>query len=876
MRPLAPRDLLHALDDRFRLLTGGSRTAPPRQQTLRAVIDWSYALLFGTGAPRVRAGVGVRRRVLARRGRGRRRAAARGIDTAESPTSSRGSSTSRSSCPAPTPGVAVPTAADARAVRPGTPGRERRGRPPLGRGTRATSRLRSTSRRQHGCARPNWFTRFSESIDDVRVAMEWSLEAGDSDLALAITNGLGWYWNMGGRIDDTWRWMTPALALPNRPIRAPRSRALAWAGAIGMCATRERALAYGAEASRTGAGARRSGSRSRRRRCSTAPPSPTSSSTGSVRRRCSKRRTRTYLAVGDDWSLAMAALLRGALCIVNGDFERRPDLSATRQRTLRGARQLRGAAAIALRHLADVLMSPRALRRARPPRCTTRWSGLRAVGAIGRHEQPGRAPRLRLALQGRFDDAERWLDEALDAAERQRYVPNLALIHNLRGVVLRRAGRLDEAERVTRHALALYCERGVPVGVAYARRRSVTSPSCGATRTRADALHRNALVAAVRRPATSARSALALEGLAGAAAACAATTAAPAGCSARRRTPRRDRWTAASRRSRTTSNRALARVHDRAAMTTLRQRTSRRASLLEHERRSADRVAHRPLPSAGVSNGASSSARSSGKNSLPSGDLDDLGDARDRVAQPVRPPQVEELVGGAPHDQRRHVAAARGRARREQVAGRRASAISRSNCAAAFGRADDRFEEGAHDLEGEAARILVTRSRTPRRARLEVGEERRRARREPPGLGQLDGRRNASGGTLSWVSQFVSVSVREPLGLARGEDLRDRTAGVVRDEIDRSELSRVAERGQQVGEARQRKVLVGRAGLRPCSGRSIAMQRRRSGGQLRRSRCARGRRWCRRRARTAPAARRRTSMQLMSPVAVGTNRRCAS
>ena len=33
------------LDDRFRLLTGGSRTAIPRQQTLRATIDWSYNLL---------------------------------------------------------------------------------------------------------------------------------------------------------------------------------------------------------------------------------------------------------------------------------------------------------------------------------------------------------------------------------------------------------------------------------------------------------------------------------------------------------------------------------------------------------------------------------------------------------------------------------------------------------------------------------------------------------------------------------------------------------------------------------------------------------------------------------------------------------------
>jgi predicted ATPase len=33
------------LDDRFRLLTGGSRTALPRQQTLKALIDWSWDLL---------------------------------------------------------------------------------------------------------------------------------------------------------------------------------------------------------------------------------------------------------------------------------------------------------------------------------------------------------------------------------------------------------------------------------------------------------------------------------------------------------------------------------------------------------------------------------------------------------------------------------------------------------------------------------------------------------------------------------------------------------------------------------------------------------------------------------------------------------------
>ena len=42
---LSPEQIAARLDDRFRLLVGGSRTALPRQQTLRALIDWSYDLL---------------------------------------------------------------------------------------------------------------------------------------------------------------------------------------------------------------------------------------------------------------------------------------------------------------------------------------------------------------------------------------------------------------------------------------------------------------------------------------------------------------------------------------------------------------------------------------------------------------------------------------------------------------------------------------------------------------------------------------------------------------------------------------------------------------------------------------------------------------
>jgi len=45
IKALSVEQINARLDDRFRLLTGGARTALPRQQTLRALIDWSYNLL---------------------------------------------------------------------------------------------------------------------------------------------------------------------------------------------------------------------------------------------------------------------------------------------------------------------------------------------------------------------------------------------------------------------------------------------------------------------------------------------------------------------------------------------------------------------------------------------------------------------------------------------------------------------------------------------------------------------------------------------------------------------------------------------------------------------------------------------------------------
>src|SRR5262249_19432818 len=44
-RAFSPAEVAASLLDRFRVLVGGTRTAVPRQKTLRASVEWSHALL---------------------------------------------------------------------------------------------------------------------------------------------------------------------------------------------------------------------------------------------------------------------------------------------------------------------------------------------------------------------------------------------------------------------------------------------------------------------------------------------------------------------------------------------------------------------------------------------------------------------------------------------------------------------------------------------------------------------------------------------------------------------------------------------------------------------------------------------------------------
>ena len=67
VRALSLAEIVESLHDRFRLLTGGARTAVRRQQTLRASVDWSHALLTETRAGVVSPAGGISGRLRSRR-----------------------------------------------------------------------------------------------------------------------------------------------------------------------------------------------------------------------------------------------------------------------------------------------------------------------------------------------------------------------------------------------------------------------------------------------------------------------------------------------------------------------------------------------------------------------------------------------------------------------------------------------------------------------------------------------------------------------------------------------------------------------------------------------------------------------------------------
>ncbi|MFE2240741.1 BTAD domain-containing putative transcriptional regulator [Streptomyces virginiae] len=230
LRLLTPRQIADRLDDRFRLLTSGARTVLPRQQTLRAVVDWSWDLL--DEAERT-----VLRRLSVFAG-GCDLAAAEAVcadpsgDTGDDAAAfdvadTLGSLVDKSLVvAAPGPGASgmryrlLETVGEYAAERLAEAGgdREETARRHLVhyRELARTSDPLLRGRRQREAA-----DRLATEYENLRTALRRAVTTRDADEALCLVHSLGWYWHLHDQRTESRHWTEAVAALGTNPFVAP-------------------------------------------------------------------------------------------------------------------------------------------------------------------------------------------------------------------------------------------------------------------------------------------------------------------------------------------------------------------------------------------------------------------------------------------------------------------------------------------------------------------------------------------------------------------------------------------------------------------------------------------------------------------------------
>ncbi|MFJ4868721.1 AfsR/SARP family transcriptional regulator [Streptomyces sp. NPDC088757] len=223
LRMLSVRQIADRLDDRFRLLTAGARTVLPRQQTLRAVVDWSWDLL--EAAERV-----VLRRLAVFTG-GCGLAAAEAVcgdGEAGDVLDVLGALVDKSLVVA-SPGGAgmryrlLETVAEYAGERLAEAG-ERAGveRRHL---TYYRELARRTDPELRGPGQVAAIARFETEHDNLRGALRTAVALGDEQEVLCLVHCLGWFWQLRNHQVDARTWAVEAGRLGPDPFREPVRRA---------------------------------------------------------------------------------------------------------------------------------------------------------------------------------------------------------------------------------------------------------------------------------------------------------------------------------------------------------------------------------------------------------------------------------------------------------------------------------------------------------------------------------------------------------------------------------------------------------------------------------------------------------------------------
>jgi predicted ATPase/DNA-binding SARP family transcriptional activator len=244
LRTMSLDQLANRLDDRFRLLTGGSRTALPRHRTLRSVIDWSWELL--TDAERM-----VLRRLSAFSGGASLEAAERVcageaveagqvLELMTALTEKSLVVTGGEGAPRYRMLGTIKEYAEQRLAEAGEADLTRRAH--LAYFTELAEIAEPHLRRAEQL---EWLAALEVEHDNIAAAMRGALAAGEADGAMRLAAAAGWYWWLGGRKAEGNELIMAATAMPGEV--ADEIRAVVYAFATGFMTSGRESDQYQAE-----------------------------------------------------------------------------------------------------------------------------------------------------------------------------------------------------------------------------------------------------------------------------------------------------------------------------------------------------------------------------------------------------------------------------------------------------------------------------------------------------------------------------------------------------------------------------------------------------------------------------------------------------
>ncbi|MFF8931009.1 BTAD domain-containing putative transcriptional regulator [Streptomyces longwoodensis] len=213
LRTMSPEQLASRLDDRFRLLTGGSRTALPRHRTLRAVVDWSWELLGDAERAVLRrlsvfagpVGLDAAEAVCA----GGPVAADEVLELLTALTEKSLLTAEGGAAPRYRMLGTIKEYAGHRLAEAGEAERTRRAH--LAHFTHLAETAEPHLRR---AGQLPWLARLSAGHDDIAAALRGALAAGEAQEAMRLAAGAGWYWWLSGHKAEGVELLTAAATAP--------------------------------------------------------------------------------------------------------------------------------------------------------------------------------------------------------------------------------------------------------------------------------------------------------------------------------------------------------------------------------------------------------------------------------------------------------------------------------------------------------------------------------------------------------------------------------------------------------------------------------------------------------------------------------------